>query len=72
MSETKNKYLISEMRDEDNPEFVFSLTNTKLLVDIATKKLDVVMKAKKELSNRGIGKNGKWVGPDVAAKQWGL
>jgi hypothetical protein len=30
------------------------------------------MVAKKELCNRGLGKNGRWVGFEQAAKEWGV
>jgi hypothetical protein len=70
--EAKNKYLISEMRDEDNPAFIFNSTSTKLLVDIANKKIDAVSLAKKQLVNSGIGKSGKWVGFEKAAVEWGV
>ena len=58
------------MRDDDNPQFIFSSTNTELLLQIANDKLDAVYLAKKELINRGIGKSGTWSGFTEAAKQW--
>ncbi|TAH43640.1 MAG: hypothetical protein EYC69_02180 [Bacteroidetes bacterium] len=58
------------MKDDDNPQFIFSSTNTELLLQIANDKLDAVYLAKKELINRGISKNGTWSGFAVAAKQW--
>ncbi len=58
------------MKDDDNPQFIFSLTNTELLLQIANNKLDAVYLAKKELINRGIGKSGTWSGFAEAAKQW--
>lgn len=60
------------MRDEDNPQFIFSLTNTKLLMQIANDKLDSADLAKKELINRGIGKSGMWSGFSDATKQWSV
>jgi len=58
------------MKDNDNPQFIFSSTNTELLIQIANDKLDAVYLAKKELINRGIGKSGKWSGFPEAANQW--
>ncbi|TAH40112.1 MAG: hypothetical protein EYC69_11935 [Bacteroidetes bacterium] len=58
------------MKDEENPIYIFSLTNTELLLQIANDKLDAVYLAKKELINRGIGGDGKWAGFTEAAKQW--
>lgn len=60
------------MRDEDNPQFLFSLTNTKLLMQIANGELDSVQLAKETLANRGIGKSGVWSGFSEAAKQWSV
>jgi hypothetical protein len=60
------------MRDDDNPQFIFSSTNTELLLQIANDKLDAVYLAKKELINRGIGKSGTWSGFTEAAKQWSV
>jgi hypothetical protein len=58
------------MKDDDNPQFIFSSTNTELLIQIANDKLDAVYLAKKELINRSISKNGSWSGFAEAAKQW--
>ncbi len=63
------KYL-NEMRDDENPQFLFQMTHTKLLLQIANKKLDPLLSAKKELVNRGLDKNGKWIGHDEAKKFW--
>ena len=64
-----NKYL-KEMRDEDNPEFLYSLTSTKLLLLIGNKRFDPILAAKKELINRGVDKSGKWIGHEKAAQLW--
>lgn len=58
------------MKDDENPQFIFSTTNTELLLQIANDKLDAAYLAIKELINRGIGKNGTWSGFSEAAKQW--
>jgi hypothetical protein len=72
MSDKMNKYLVTEMRDEENPEYVFNMTHTRLLIMIANKRLDTVSIAKKQLADRGIGKSGKWVGFDQAKNEWGV
>lgn len=41
-----------EVRDEDNPLFIFSLTRTKLLQQIASGKLDVIQITLLELEAR--------------------
>ena len=63
---------LNEMRDEDNPKFMFQTFNTKLLMKIAKGMLDTQKIAQKTLADEGIGKKGKWVGFDQAAKEWGF
>lgn len=60
------------LRDELNPLFVFQMTHTDLLVQIATGKLDALQMVREELANRGMGKAGTWVGFDSAETEWGL
>jgi hypothetical protein len=59
-----NKFdtIINEMSDDKNPKYMFSNVDTKLLIDIIKKKIDPVKLAQDELDNRGLDKNGKWVG----------
>ena len=52
--------------DELNPEYIFSLTATDLLVDAVNKKIDLDYYARKQLANRGLDKKGKWVGFEKA------
>ena len=59
-----------ELSDDLNPEYMFNMTATEILLQIAKGKIDAVDYAKKQLSNRGIGKSGVWVGFSEAAKQW--
>jgi hypothetical protein len=56
--------------DETNPKFLFHTTHTKLVKAVATGSLDARELAKREMANRGLGKNGEWVGFDEAAKEW--
>lgn len=42
-----------ELPDALNPEFLFSLTHSALLVDIAKGRIDPVALARKALANRG-------------------
>lgn len=48
--------------DEFNPAFIFSGVHSKLLSAILKKEIDIIDLAKKEMENRGLDKNGKWVG----------
>lgn len=54
---------------EDNP---FSLSNHEFMLKAAKGELDLNLLAKLEMANRGLGKNGEWVGFDKAAKIWGV
>ena len=58
--------------DEENPRFIFSLTHTSLLLDIAEGKIDSVELAKREIAARGLDKDGKWIGFDQAEKFWNI
>ena len=51
-----------ELPDELNPNYLFSLINTKLLSDAVNGKIDLKELALKELKNRGLNEFGEWVG----------
>lgn len=75
LSETTRKRLEAQLADPNisdsqNPVFIFSMTNTDLLLAAAAGLLDPVALAKKELANRGLGADGKWIGFDNAARIW--
>jgi hypothetical protein len=50
------------MKDEQNPEYIFRLVDTKLLVAICDLTYDGVELARKELANRGLNEEGNYVG----------
>lgn len=50
------------LSDERNPIFILSSTHSDLLADVVSGKIDLVALAKRELANRGLNKNGEWVG----------
>ena len=58
----KNKENKTPLSDDLNPDFLFSGTFTELLSKIAKGEIDPKELAKKELENRGLDINGKWVG----------
>ena len=58
-----------DVRDDENPDFLFSTTFTSLLVKIAKGQVDAEFYARKELANRGLDLNGNWVGFEAAAKE---
>lgn len=53
---------MTELPDELNPRYLFSLTATKLLVQIVINEIDAKQLAKQELQNRGLNSEGNWVG----------
>jgi hypothetical protein len=57
-----NAYTPKNDSDELNPIYLYHLTATDLLVAILKKQIDPVDIASKELKNRGLDENGKWVG----------
>ena len=67
---TKGTQQINEVSDEDNPKFMFQTLSTKLILAMATGKINAQEYAKFEMQNRGFGKNGKWVGFPESAKIW--
>lgn len=56
--------------DDLNPTMMFHTIAQALVLDIALGKLDAQELAQRELSNRGIGRAGQWVGFDKAAAEW--
>ena len=70
--EDEAKKSMNEGSDEENPDYMFQMIHTKLLLMVANKKIDVAKMAKQELAQRGLGKSGSWVGFDKAKEQWGV
>lgn len=58
----------NELPDELNPIFILSGIDTKLLTKIASAEINLNELAKRELENRGLDKEGKWIGFDAAQK----
>ena len=63
-----NKANNGTMPDDINPAFILSMTNVKLLMDIANGKINITNLAKIELANMGLNLDGKWVGYEEAKK----
>ena len=61
---------VAELPDDLNPQFMFSITASELLLQIATGKIDTMDFARRELAARGTGKSGSWVGFKEAERQW--
>ena len=58
--------------DELNPAYIFNLTWTELLLKLADGTLNAQELARKEMANRGLGRNGEWVGFVQAKEEWKL
>ena len=59
--------------DDVNPNYLFQTTSTQLLVNILNDDfVDLKYYIKRELANRGLNKDGLWVGFDKAEEIHGL
>jgi len=54
--------------DELNPRYLFCVTPTMLLIEILKGEFDLNYLIRKELADRGVDKDGKWIGFDKAEK----
>jgi hypothetical protein len=55
-------YIPKKDSDELNPIYLFHFRATDLLVGIVHNQIDPLKLARKELKNRGLDMDGKWVG----------
>jgi hypothetical protein len=53
---------LQRCKDAENPQFIFSMTDTQLLIDVIKGTIDINQLAKIELANRGLNMDGAWVG----------
>ena len=60
------------MRNSENPEYLFRLTETSLLSEIANGRIDPKRLAEAELAARGLDRDGKFVGYIEANKLFGF
>lgn len=70
MKKLRVQQIENEVSDDKNPKFIFSMTDSDLLIGIATGAIDIVRLAKDELIARGLGKNRAWVGHKNAEQEW--
>ena len=56
--------------DELNPNYMFQVIRVELLAKIACGDLDPVVLVLRELRNRGLNREGRWVGYDTENKFW--
>lgn len=52
----------ADRNEDENPEFLFSRTSTRVLLELLHKQIDVDYLIRRELANRGVDRNGNWVG----------
>lgn len=60
----------AQLPDRLNPEFIFSMTDTDLLLQLASGQLDAQQLVREALAARGVDARGAWVGFTAAAKVW--
>lgn len=58
--------LFANRSDDENPRFIFQTTSTKVLVDAIKGGFDLIYMVRRELANRGLDSDGKWVGFEKA------
>ena len=56
--------------DDLNPNYMFSEMATDLLLKALKKEINIMDLIKTELSNRGLGGNGEWIGFKKAKEFW--
>lgn len=55
-------YIPKNDSDDLNPKYLFHGIANDLLVAIVHHQIDPIALAKKELTNRGLDENGRWIG----------
>lgn len=61
---------IDEIPDELNPELMFNMTASELLIKVAKGEIDIQKLVRKQLSDRGIDDQRNWIGFDKAKQYW--
>lgn len=61
---------IDEIPDELNPELMFNMTASELLIKVAKGEIDIQKLVRKELAGRGIDDQRNWIGFDKAKQYW--
>ena len=70
MKDVKAVKAVNEIRDEENPAYLFQTTYSKLVLAIALGKLNAKKLAQQQMANLGLDKKGNWIGFDEAKKLW--
>ena len=72
VGKTEKGSITERVPDEKNPKYALQTHPTATLAESARGERDLNQHAKVELANRGLDKNGKWVGFEAAAKEHGV
>ena len=64
--ELKNKF--DGREDELDPRYIFNMTATQLLTEALKGEFDITYLIKRQLANRGLDREGIWIGFDKAKK----
>lgn len=71
----QNLEKFSNRPDALNPRYVFQSTSTQLLVETLKAEFDIEYCVRKELANRGLNRDGEWVGfskaKEIHGIEWG-
>lgn len=59
-------------KDELDPRYIFSNTNTALLTEALKGEFDLEYLVKRELANRGFDSKGRWIGFIQARELFGI
>lgn len=61
---------MKEIPDELNPDLMLNTIASELLIKVAKGEIDIRKLVRKQLSDRGIDDQRKWIGTDKARKYW--
>jgi len=61
---------LMEVADDRNPRYLFATTHSDLLAALLRAEVDLNALARAEMANRGLDRDGKWIGHQAAAALW--
>jgi len=66
----KITYAEPTVPDDQAPQYVFRTTDSDLLAALLRAEVDLNALARAEMANRGLDRDGKWIGHQAAAALW--